>query len=284
MKVFFIGASKMGTTSITNALKEQGVRVTHTPHFGVYSHLTEPNEAFFSKFDYFLDGNFHNFHHLKTWFPDARFVLLDRNPHNWLLSLFNWLSHIDERHMADEKLLVKISRLIMGKLVYQRIMTDWAVYRKRALHFFQHDKHFIHIDIEANGEQDWKKLSDHLGIDLAPQWENQQKKQSFPEWLPKIVDKASVEAKTKSKEYPALSPTSFRDRAFLYTMKVLSRDFIRERHLAKNLKEVWAAYPPSHAMRYRKSAGHLARFVRVIGCLGLRIATTRDRRLSPFIY
>ena len=95
MKVFFIGASKMGTTSIFNALKEAGHKATHTPKYGVLSHQSAPDPEFFSKFDYFLDGNFHNFHHLKSWFPHALFVLLDRNPHNWLLSLFNWLSHID---------------------------------------------------------------------------------------------------------------------------------------------------------------------------------------------
>lgn len=284
MKVFFIGASKMGTTSIFKALKEAGCKATHTPRYGVLSHQTVLETQFFAKFDYFLDGNFHNFHHLKSWFPDARFILLDRNPHNWLLSLFNWLSHIDERHMKDEKLLIRVSRLFMGKAVNQQIMTDWLVYRKRALHFFEHDKSFIHIDLEANGGEDWEKLSNHLEINLQPKWENQQKKQSHPAWVPEIVDHALKKAESATLEYPAISSGSLRDCLFLYTIKVLGKDFIKERHLAKNLKETVAEYHWNHYRRYFKSTEHLARFVRVIICLGLRVAVTRERRLSPFIY
>jgi hypothetical protein len=283
MKVFFIGSSKMGTTSITNALKEKGLRVTHTPHFGVYSHLTEPNEAFFSKFDYFLDGSLHNFHHLTTWFPDAKIVLLDREPSRWILSMFNWFSHIDERHMSDDKAIVRLSRLIMGKTVYRQILIDWLIYRKRVLHFFKDDPRFIHINIE-DGAYEWKRLMKHLGIRLAIKWDNKQSKKSNPEWVSQIVAEAENKAQHASVAYPEVSLQSIRDRLFLYTMEVLSKDFIRERHLVKNIKAAGNINGWTHPKTYRTSLTHIFKFARVVGCLGLRIVVNRSNRLSPYIY
>ncbi|MEQ8415988.1 MAG: sulfotransferase [Imperialibacter sp.] len=283
MKVFFIGSSKMGTTSITNALKEKGLRVTHTPHFGVYSHLTEPDEAFFSKFDYFLDGSLHNFHHLTTWFPDAKIVLLDREPSRWILSMFNWFSHIDERHMKEDKAIVRLSRLIMGKTVYRQILIDWLIYRKRALHFFKGDPRFIHINIE-DGAKEWNRLMKHLNIRLDIKWDNKQVKKSNPEWASKIVAEAENKAQHASALYPEISQTSLRDSLFLYTMKVLSKDFIRERHLVKNIKAAGKNNGWVSPRTYSTSVTHVAKFIRVVFCLGLRITVNRSNRLSPYIY
>lgn len=283
MKVFFIGASKMGTTSITNALKEKGLRVTHTPHFGVYSHLSAPNEAFFSKHDYFLDGNFHNFHHLKSWFPDAKIVLLDREPSRWILSMFNWFSHIDERHMADDKAIVRLSRMMMGKTVYRRILTDWLIYKKRALHFFRDHPGFIHINIE-HGPDEWARLMKHLDVRIDIKWDNKQDKKSNPLWVSQIVEEAENKAQSASAIYPEISHRSMRDQLFLYTMRVLSKDFIRERHLVKNLKAAgknngWLSFKT-----YGISLTHILKFTRVVGCLGLRVIVNRSHRLSPYIY
>jgi hypothetical protein len=283
MKVFFIGSSKMGTTSITNALKEKGLRVTHTPHFGVYSHLTEPNEAFFSKFDYFLDGNLHNFRHLTTWFPDAKIVLLDREPSRWILSMFNWFSHIDDRHMSDDKAIVRLSRLIMGKTVYRQILIDWLIYKKRALHYFHDDPRFIHLNIE-DGSSEWNRLMQHLGIRLAIKWDNKQSKKSNPEWVSQIVAEAENKARHASDMYPEISQRSLRDRLFLYTMKVLSKDFIRERHLMKNIKTAGKINGWGNPKTYGTSLTHIFKFIRVVGCLGLRIVVNRSNRLSPYIY
>jgi hypothetical protein len=283
MKVFFIGSSKMGTTSITNALKEKGLRVTHTPHFGVYSHLTEPDEEFFSKFDYFLDGSLHNFLHLTTWFPDAKIVLLDREPSRWILSMFNWFSHIDERHMSDDKAIVRLSRLIMGKTVYLQILIDWLIYRKRVLHYFQDDPRFIHLNIE-DGSSEWNRLMEHLGIRLAIKWDNKQSKKSNPEWVSQIVAEAENKAQHASVAYPEVSLQSIRDRLFLYTMEVLSKDFIRERHLVKNIKAAGNINGWTHPKTYRTSLTHIFKFTRVVGCLGLRIVVNRSNRLSPYIY
>jgi hypothetical protein len=283
MKVFFMGSSKMGTTSITNALKEKGLRVTHTPHFGVYSHLTEPNEAFFSKFDYFLDGSLHNFNHLITWFPDAKIVLLDREPSRWILSMFNWFSHIDERHMADDKVIVKLSRMIMGKTVYGQILTDWLVYKKRVLHFFKDDPRFISVNI-VDEQHDWERLMRHLGLQLDAKWDNKQHKKSNPAWVSQIVEEAEKKASLETSTYPEISQRSFRDKVFLYTMGVLSRDFIRERHLVKNIKASlqingWVSFTT-----YQTSLKHIFKFARVVGCFGIRIMANRSRRLSPYIY
>ncbi|WP_339789591.1 sulfotransferase [uncultured Imperialibacter sp.] len=283
MKVFFIGSSKMGTTSITNALKEKGLRVTHTPHFGVYSHLAEPNEAFFSKFDYFLDGSLHNFHHLTAWFPDAKIVLLDREPSRWILSMFNWFSHIDDRHMSDDKAIVHLSRLIMGKTVYRQILIDWLIYRKRVLHFFQADPRFIHINIE-DGPNEWNRLMEHLDILLDVKWDNKQTKKSNPEWVSKIVAEAEKKAQHASVVYPEVSQRSVRDRLFLHTMEVLSKDFIRERHLVKNIKAAGKNNGWGNPKTYETSLTHIFKFARVVGCLGLRIVVNRSNRLSPFIY
>ena len=284
MKVFFIGTSKMGTTSIFNALKDKGVRATHTPQYGIYTHLESPQEGFFQKHDYFLDGNFHNFHHLSLWFPDAKFVLLDREPKAWILSLFNWLSHIDDRHMGDEKLLVKLSRMIMGKFVYRKILTDWLVYKKRALHFFKGNKNFVHVNLVDGGKEEWQHLGRHLDMDLEMRWENRQEKKSFPNWISRIYESAERRSEKESSLYPVFRSASLRDRLFLFSTRVLGKDFIKERHLVKNIKAAWHSNSPDKFQKYHTIVDHSARFLRVVLCLGIRIVSTRSRRLSPFIY
>jgi len=283
MKVFFIGASKMGTTSIANALKEKGYRVTHTPHYGVSSHLREPDESLFPKFDYFLDGSLHNFHHLSTWFPDAKFVLLDREPDQWILSLFNWFSHIDERHMSDDKLIVRLNRLLMGKAVYASLLTDWLTYKKRALHYFKDDPRFIHVNI-VDQPNDWARLEQHLGLQLDVKWDNQQQKKSHPGWITSIVARSEAKAALQSPDYPKISEGSVRDKLFLFTMRVLRKNFIRERHLMKNIKKAFDENGPVKLAAYRSVLSHIGKFAGVVACLALRIVVTRSRRLSPFIY
>jgi len=284
LKYFFIGAGKTGTTSIHKALKEKGLRTTQTPNYGVFSHLKSPDELFFSKFDYFLDGSFHNFTHLKSWYPEARFVLLDRPTESWVISLYNWLSRIDERNMKQEKLLVRVSRIVTGKWAYEDIVATWLVYKKRADHFFRDDPHFIVINLEANGEQDWARLQEFLGAELPMKWENKQQDKQQPKWVSGIIEVAESKAEKASVSYPSLSLTSLRDRLFAYSMRFLVSNFIRERHLVKNIREAFGAEKKSPLGAILSACNHLGRFLWVVCCLVLRFFTNHSYRISPFIY
>jgi len=283
-KHFFIGAGKTGTTSIHKALKEKGLRTTQTPNYGVFSHLKSPDELFFSKFDYFLDGCFHNFAHLKAWYPDARFVLLDRPTESWVISLYNWLSRIDERNMKQEKLLVKVSRLVTGKWAYEDIVATWLVYKKRAGHFFRDDPHFIVINLEANGEKDWVRLQEFLGVELPMKWENRQENKQQPKWISRITEVAESKAEKASASYPSISHSSFRDRLFMYSMSFLSNNFIRERHLVKNIKEAFGDKKKNLLRGCLSACIHIGRFFWVVCCLVIRFFTNRSYRISPFVY
>lgn len=282
-KVFFIGASKMCTSSIAAALEELGKSVAHSPRFGLYSHIEEYQDQYFSKYEYFLDGNLQNFDALEQWFPEAKFVLLDRKEENWLLSMYNWLNQIDSgnRSLKGEKYVRLFNKLIANKWMYIQIMTDMLLYRKRVLNHFSEKEKFLHLDIESESNEGWQRLSRFLQLPLKIKWENVQTQKTCPGWIHQVVAKAESVASDYQEDYPKLKEKTIRDWVFLKVMRSISIHFIKERHLGKNINEAFS----THGLftGFFKSSVHVLRFFQMIACLVIRIVVNRERRLCAYL-
>jgi len=283
-KVFFIGASKMCTSSISLSLKEIDKRVVHHPWFGIQSHFDQPDQVFFNKYDYFLDGNFHDFTHLDQWFPDSKFVILDRNPRTWLPSLFNWMQYIDNRHMKGEKFVMFFYKLLYGKWIYKRIMTDYQLYKIRANHYFRDRGNVINLDIEAEGQAGWNKLSAFLDVKLEPKWTNVQKDKKLPDWLEPAILTSEIKAKKFNINYPVENQKTVRNKVFVKIMKTLYKDFVHERHLFLNIKRSFQNRSVFNPKIYIQILQNIFRFIRMIVYLMVRIMIVKDRKYCPFIY
>lgn len=282
-KYFFIGASKMCTSSIAAALKQHGKAVVHGPRFGLYSHINEYQDHYFSSYDYFLDGNLHNFNALEKWFPDAKFILLDRQEENWLLSMYNWLRQIDSenRSLNGERYVKVFNRLVANRWMFLQITMDMLLYRKRVLSHFKGKKNFLHLNIEKENRAGWQRLSRFIGLPLDIRWENIQTEKICPEWINGVVTDARNRISEYEVHYPTLKKGGFRDWVFLKVMRSISIHFIRERHLGRNIHEAFC----EHGMLkgFYRSGIHLIRFFQMVGCLILRILVNRERRLCPYL-
>lgn len=274
----------MCTSSISVSLKELDKRVVHHPWFGIQSQFDRPDQVFFDKYDYFLDGNFHDFTHLDQWFPGSKFVILDRNPRTWLPSLFNWLQYIDNRHMKEEKLVMFFYKLLYGKWIYKRIMTDYQLYKLRANHYFKDRKDVINLDIEAEGQAGWEKLSTFLDLKLDPKWTNTQKDKKLPDWLEPTILESEINAGKFDINYPVSNPKSLRNRLFVKIMRTLFKDFVHERHLFLNIKRAFKDRSIFNPRAYFQMFQNFFRFGRMVVYLAVRIIIVKDRKYCPFIY
>ena len=94
-KVFAIGLSKTGTTSLTRALKVLGFKTKHFPFFSLRYSSTgvKLNYNKILKFDAFTDSPIALFYkELDHRFPGSKFILTLRNQEAWLKSCEN--SHV----------------------------------------------------------------------------------------------------------------------------------------------------------------------------------------------
>ena len=86
-KVFGIGLSKTGTTSLTRALRVLGYRATHFPLSALRCSSEVPQLAVdrIRKRDAFTDTPIpHFYRELDRFFPGSKFVLTVRNVESWL--------------------------------------------------------------------------------------------------------------------------------------------------------------------------------------------------------
>lgn len=281
-KVFFIGSGKMGTTSVRRALEAQGLPVAQKARFSLYSHLDRPETAFFDRWDYFLDGFMHHFVHLEAWFPDSSFVLLDRDPTRWLTSLFNWNRDLGPRRSPADEVWLRAFHFVYNQpWALGRIAEDYLIYRRRVLHHFRGRDDFLHVDIEAEGEQGWRRLSEFLSVDLEPVWTKRQESKSTPPWIVEVVAAARLRAAQHSPAYPAEDPCPLRRGLLLRVLRTLAAELRRERFLVRNLKRTWSQHGPLSLPRYSHSLAHVGGFLRLVACFLLRPALIHDRKLCP---
>ncbi|MCG8372763.1 MAG: hypothetical protein MI700_04490 [Balneolales bacterium] len=272
----------MATKSIAKSLEEQGLRVWHSARYGMFSHLREP-DPFFYKFDYFLDGNLQNFAHLHNWFPDAKFVLLERDIDNWARSIFLWQNSI-ENHMKEEKYVYLIRLFIANRFALLRMLEDLLIYQKRAKEYFKEHPNFMVLDIEKEQKEGWKRLSDFLEIPLESSHINKQTNKINPDWLTKFVDRAKKNAQNADVSYPILKENyTLSTRLFIHSSKILAHSFNKQKFLFKNINASITNAGGLSISASREIVMHIGGFIKILFFLGLRLLTIRKRVVTPFL-
>jgi len=122
-KVFGIGFHKTGTTSLRDALKMLGYRVTG-PNFGSEEKLGDdlPERAaeLAEQYDAFQDNPWPIlFRHMDKRFPGSKFVLTVRDPDRWYASA---LRHFGERESPRRKLIYGVGSPAGNEAAYKQRM------------------------------------------------------------------------------------------------------------------------------------------------------------------
>ena len=121
-KIFGIGLSRTGTTSLTHALKKIGINIIHYPN---------KTKLFDPKSDGACDipAAVH-YKKLDVNFPNSKFIYTIRDKDEWLISIEKYLEHKKNRKMGTWELQNRIT-------IYGQIEFDKAVFASK---YDQHDE------------------------------------------------------------------------------------------------------------------------------------------------
>lgn len=268
----------MGTTSLKKALVEKGLKVYHGPTYGVKSHLKECDSAFFEGCDYFLDGSFHNIINLRKWFPNAKFVLLERDSLDWICSVINWMHNIDQRQMSKDKWLVKLNRFFINKWVITNMLITYKLYHIRVINYFIKETQFFRVNLISGGSKAWESLSSFLDVELVPRNENTQQKNINISNLEPLNLLSNKKIETQNHYYPQIN-SGIRYYLFRRSMNFLGNHFIKERHFLKNIEKATKGNHPIY-----DTLKHVFLFGILLWWLGVRVFATRSYVISPYLY
>lgn len=169
MKVFGIGLSRTGTTSLTHALETLGFRIIHNPRDVV---------EIAGWFDGATDiGASCQFEMLDKLFPGSKFIYTTREMESWLDSC--------ERHFTDtarmERLnldytkpefAINAAYLSHELSIYGQVEFDREVWRSAYLRFDNRVKSYFHgrdiLTMNIIGGDGWDVLLPFLGFDKGP--------------------------------------------------------------------------------------------------------------------
>lgn len=164
-KVFVIGLSKTGTTSLHAALERLGYRSIHNPE----AMLRVDGEAlavvtdFARSYDALSDLPIAAFYReLDAAFPGSRFILTTRDEDSWVASCRN---HFDPAVFRPNALIRKLVERVYGTPVFDDAKFREALRRhdrEARAYFASRPRDFCEIDIAA--PEKWAPLTAFLGI------------------------------------------------------------------------------------------------------------------------
>lgn len=151
-KVFIIGLPRTGTTSVSVALLEQGLKVAHMAF----------TKAAFIQADAISDAPcFSDYQQLDCLFPQAKFVYLNRNMAKWVPSmqmlLGKMLPHLDAQTGRFHPILKRSFRHVFAidkvnnPLDSQHLIQCYQTHHAQVLAYFAGRDDFISIDISQAG-------------------------------------------------------------------------------------------------------------------------------------
>lgn len=189
-KVFNLGFSKTGTTSIERALQILGYRVAkgHWKYnycfylmslciHGDYDEIISFTKAFDAFCDSPWGGGTDLYKRLAAVYPDARFILSIRDPEKWYQSLYSLLTIFDQN---DRTALSSYRDNGMWGSAYwfrnifgidelhsqkQRMIDTYNRYNNEVICYFE-SKGIPLLVFEVRERDIWKKLCDFLGKDI----------------------------------------------------------------------------------------------------------------------
>lgn len=173
-KVFGLGLSKTGTSSLTEALNVSGIKSVHYPfddrtydelrrgHYRLsileeYGGVTDiPVAPFYAQFD--------------EAFPGSKFILTVRDRQSWLRSAeIHWrlLAEWRHRHSQFERFHEFISACVYGSIEFNRSRFAYVydLHERNVRDYFR-DRPGDLLVMDICGGEGWEKLCPFLGIDI----------------------------------------------------------------------------------------------------------------------
>lgn len=170
-KIFGIGLSKTGTTSLYEALATLGYRTITNRHMRTQG-LTKWFEGDFAH-DYFAEVDAATdlpiatyFRELDRRYPNSKFVLTVREPESWVLSLKKQLGDSETwRSMPEFNRRVRLATYGIYGFNRERMLDVEALHRRSvASHFAGRDEQLLILDLFAG--EGWKELCAFLGREV----------------------------------------------------------------------------------------------------------------------
>ncbi|MDO6619822.1 sulfotransferase family protein [Pseudomonadota bacterium] len=166
-KVFIIGLPRTGTTSVSAALLEQGLKVAH---IGLTKRAFEVADVV-SDVPCFCD-----YPQLDQLFPDAKFVYIDRPIDTWVASIQMLLTKM-RPNLADKTgtfhpILKRCFKQTFGPLDADNLLDEarlkacYLAHQQAVYHYFKHRDDFLSIKLSDNNSL--QTLLNFIGIHDSP--------------------------------------------------------------------------------------------------------------------
>lgn len=176
-KVFGIGLSRTGTTSLTRALGYLGIRCKHYPHDPVTkSELWSENSrlSLLERYDAITDISIVPFYQtLDRLYPGSQFILTERDEQSWLLSMYKHFRSLQRDDYSTESAYWDFTQAIIEK-VYggmtfdrERLRTRMRAHTAAVERYFagRADDLLVMNIVAGDG---WEKLCSFLNLPTPP--------------------------------------------------------------------------------------------------------------------
>jgi len=176
-KIFGIGLSKTGTTSLTHALKIMGYHTIHYP-FNVLKYQNGElvlNAGRLNRYDACTDSPVARFfRELDKHFPNSKFILTQRDVNSWLTSCEHhhvWPGEYAEKVSLGKSPLIrrvlKLHEDLYGSASFNRetFTKSYVKHEKAVLAYFKNRPEDL-LQIDICGGEGWGKLCQFLNRDI----------------------------------------------------------------------------------------------------------------------
>lgn len=164
-KVFIIGLPRTGTTSVCHAFLELGIATAHT----AYTIKCFENATVIADTPVFND-----YQVLDNYYPNSKFIYLERDSHNWLPSIKQLLGRMHTNlTRPDGGFNIHLKRCyfdVFSDFTLENINNDDYLLKCYNTHFNNAKHYFVNrqsqfLSINLSNPDSYKKMCDFLGIE-----------------------------------------------------------------------------------------------------------------------
>jgi hypothetical protein len=153
-KIFGIGLSRTGTTSLTEYLNRRGIRCIHYPNTSELTNL---------KYDAACDITVaEQYKNLDKKYPNSKFILTIRDRQEWIESLSVYMDRPHKKNMNDWSMHVRAKVLGSAKFDWDKYLRAYDKHHADVRKYFKNRDDMIEINI-VGGESP-ERLCNFLGI------------------------------------------------------------------------------------------------------------------------
>lgn len=175
-KIFGLGLSKTGTTSLGDALQALGIPTIHYPHDpATYGELTRGHYrlSILRTYQAIVDISVAPFYaQLDRQYPGSRFILTVRDRESWLKSIeahWSFMGEWADRDPQFRRFTEFISACVYGCLDFhrERFAFAYETHLKNVRDYFRHRRNDL-LELDICGGEGWSKLCPFLGLPEPP--------------------------------------------------------------------------------------------------------------------